>query len=278
MKLLPLGCLAGMPSAGQASSGYLVKHDDRTIMLDAGPGTAVALSDALGGEQLDAVFISHEHTDHIFDLLPIGKIVLTSRLVQDRDSGELSLDESVPRVPLFIPRGTASKLRTLAALFPVATHPLLDQAFELGFEVHEYEPEESFALGDLTLRPALLRHTAPNCGIRIEAPDGSSLVYTGDTGVTDALPALAEGAGTLLSESTLRESDTSDHGHLSSADAGRAARDAGVEELILTHFSSSDPVEHAWHRARASAEYDGPVHTARPHRSFTIATSRKAFA
>jgi ribonuclease BN (tRNA processing enzyme) len=265
-----------MPANGIASSGYLISDGDHRIMLDAGPGTAVELSRHLD-QRLSAVFVSHQHTDHILDLLVVGKTVLADRLRRDSESGELSLDESVARVPLFLPRGARSALRTLAALFPVATHPLLDQAFELGFAIHEYEPGETVDLDHLSLRFELLRHTAPNCGVRIESED-ASLVYTGDTGVTDALPRLAEGAGTLLSESTLRETDTSGHGHLSSQDAGRAADDAGVAELVLTHFSTTDPSELDWHGRRAGAEFGGPVSLAHPGRSIAIAPTRKVHA
>lgn len=265
--------MAGMPADGSASSGYLVEHGDTRVLLDAGPGIAARLSATRTGP-LTAVYVTHEHADHVLDLLAIGKTVLGERLRRDEAHGPLRLDESAPRVPLYVPRGAVARLRRLAGIYPVTTHPLLDRAFDAGFDCHEYEPGESFRIGALAATTALLRHAAPDCGIRLEV-DGESLVYTGDTGVTDALPALAQGAGTLLAESTLRETDRSGHGHLSALDAACAARDAGVADLVLTHFASPDPAEHRWHRDRAATVFDGPVTAARPGISHDVSSSRK---
>ncbi|MFG1951560.1 MBL fold metallo-hydrolase [Micromonospora sp. NPDC048830] len=251
-----------MPADGQASSGYLVEAGDTRIMLDAGPGTALNLSRHLGDRPLGGVFISHLHTDHLLDLLPIGKMLLSRRLRGDLSTDRVEIDESVPRVPLLVPEGARAVLDRYAALFPVTTHPVLDRAFELAFEVSEYQPDEERRLGELSLRFASLRHIAANCGVRVET-GGRSLVYTGDTGVTPALPELAQGADLLLSESTLRQTDTTGHGHLSSRDAAYAARDAGVGTLVLTHFASPDVAEHEWHRARAVEVFDGSVDIAR---------------
>jgi ribonuclease BN (tRNA processing enzyme) len=277
MLLTPLGVLAGMPTSGQGSSGYLVQSADTTILLDAGPGTALSVSRYLDEVSLDAVFVSHQHSDHIYDLLPLGKMLLARRLQRDAVTGELTVNEAVAAVPLFVPRGALAPLRTLAALFPVTTHPLLDRAFDLAFDVHEYEPGETHAIDEVSLRFELLAHVSPNCGIRIESGE-DSLVYTGDTGVTDALPALADGAGTLLSESTLRETDRSGHGHLTAQEAARAARDAGVSDLVLTHFSSVDPLDHAWHRRSAAEVFAGPISIAQPGTALTVSSTRKASA
>ena len=48
MELMVLGCHAGMPTDGLASSGYLVSTEACRILLDCGPGVATALS-ARGG-------------------------------------------------------------------------------------------------------------------------------------------------------------------------------------------------------------------------------------
>ena len=261
MQLTVLGCRAGMPADGQPSSGYLVETAGARLLLDCGPGTAVALSALAPPTSLDAVVITHFHSDHCYDLLPIGKSLLNG-LVEVQGGPPRHTGEFRP-VPLYVPSGARELFATWASLFPVTTLPLLDRAFEVAFDVREYTPGTSFQVGDCTVTPRELRHVLPNCGLRVESPSGS-LAYTGDTGVTPALTELAAGVDVLLAEATLAEPDHSDHGHLSGTDAGRTAHAAGVGELVLTHFASGEP-EWLAHLAKTAAnEYPGPVRQASP--------------
>lgn len=275
MQLRVLGCRSGMPAAGQASSGYLLRTGGpgaggTTMLLDCGPGIATALSAAEPPAAPDAVLISHLHSDHCYDLLPLGKALLYARL-QDA-IGELAgepvsaaahLDLNGPRVPLYVPQGGRAVLDRLASLFPVTTTPLLDRVFELAFDVVEYAAGDELDIGDARVSLHPLRHVAANCGIRVDTPR-ASMAYTGDTGYTAGLRPLADGVDLLLAEATLATTDTGPHGHLSGADAGAAAAECGVGELVLTHFPTTDP---AWLQARrddAAAAYPGPIRIAEP--------------
>lgn len=269
MQLTVLGCRSGMPAEGQASSGYLVETRGRTrLLLDCGPGIATVLSDR--NPALDGILISHLHSDHCYDLLPLGKALLYRRLhaaigerAADPVSAARHLDLGGPRLPLYVPQGGRTVLDRLASLFPVTTMPLLDRVFDLAFDVVEYAAGDEVEIGDARVSLHPLRHVAANCGIRVDTAS-ASLAYTGDTGVTPGLLPLAEGVDLLLAEATLAAADTGPHGHLSGTDAGRAAAEGGVGELVLTHFVSSDP---AWTTARredAAAEFGGSVRTAEP--------------
>ncbi len=66
-----------MPANGQASSGYLVATDEAAVLLDCGPGVATAFSGVAAPCQLGAVIVSHWHLDHCYDLLPLGKSLLS---------------------------------------------------------------------------------------------------------------------------------------------------------------------------------------------------------
>lgn len=265
-----------MPVAGEASSGYLVQADGFRAILDAGPGTAVRFSRHLPEGEPDLVFVSHEHTDHLWDLLPLGKMMFDRRLRHD-DSGALVVDESVARIPLLVPAGAGARLRQLAALYPITTYPILDRVFELVFDVIEYGAAEELRIAGTDLAIALMRHAAPDSGIRLTRA-GRSLVYSGDTGTTPALPALAREAGMLLSECTLRGPDDTGHGHLCAEEAGRAAAEAGVQELVLTHFSATDPDTIAYHLAAAARQFDGPIRIAEIGVAITVPTERKVSA
>jgi ribonuclease BN (tRNA processing enzyme) len=259
MELTILGSRAGMPADGQASSGYLVTSTATRVLLDCGPGIATALSAVTTARRLTAVVISHLHLDHCYDLLPLGKTLLAG--VTD--------PAGVEAVPLYVPAGAAPVLHRLGSLFPVTTMPILDRAFDLAFDIREYEPGQRFAIGDLTASLHELRHAAPDCGVRLDGPQGS-IAYTGDTGVTPGLVPLASEVDLLLAEATLVETDPGPHGHLSATDAGRAAQAAGARSLVLTHFPTADP---AWLRARrqeAAAVFPGTIHIGQPGDTFPI--------
>jgi len=275
MRLTILGCRSGMPADGQPSSGYLVASGDSTILLDCGPGIATALGAVAAPHELSAVIISHLHLDHCYDLLPLGKSLLTRSLRYPR-AGEAPQDwADTDAVPLYVPAGAKAVLGRLAALFPVTTAPVLDRSFDLAFDVREYQPGTRFAVGGMTVGLHELRHSAPNCGIRIESPDGC-VAYTGDTSVSPGLLPLAAGADLLLAEATLTVTDHGPHGHLSAADAARAARDAGARALLLTHFPSADPDWLLARRDEAAREFAGDVHLARPGATFEVGKIRAA--
>lgn len=259
MELTVLGCCSGMPAGGEASSGYLVRGGGTAVLLDCGPGIATALG-ALGGPApLGAVVVSHLHLDHCYDLLPLGKTLLT--MVLDYPGGPPRSAGAPDPLPLYLPHGCADLLRRWAALFPVPTLPQLDRAFDLAFDVREYRPGDTARIGGLDLELHELRHGAPNCGTRIT--DGvATLAYTGDTGVTPALDDLARDVDLFVAECSLDRTDTGPQGHLSGADAGRAATSADARELLLTHWTSDDPAWRAARRDDARAVYDGPVHAA----------------
>ncbi|HEX3589838.1 MAG TPA: MBL fold metallo-hydrolase [Pseudonocardiaceae bacterium] len=269
MELTILGCRSGMPADGQASSGYLVTSGTTQLLLDCGPGVATALSAVADPHTLNAIVITHVHLDHCYDLLPIGKTLLTAALRYPVAGERPQTEAAIPTVPLYVPAGSSSLFHRLAALFPVSTAPVLDRAFELAFDLREYRPGETIAAGDTEVHPTALVHAAPNCGIRVTAADGT-LAYTGDTGRTPALTDLARGADLLLAECTLTATDDGPHGHLCARDAAAAARDAGAARLVLTHFTTADPATLADRRGQAAAVFAGPVDIARPGARFTV--------
>ena len=255
MELLVLGCHAGMPASGQASSGYLVATSRCRILLDCGPGVAAALSAHCGAGGLDAIFVTHLHPDHCYDLLPIGTTVRRTA-------------RPAP-LSLYVPRGGRVLLHALGGLFPLGSDPRQDIPFHHAFTVSEYLPGQVIHIGDCTLSTYGLRHVVANCGIRVQSgPD--TMAYTGDTGPDDTLLELARDADLLLAEATLADPDTSGWGHLCATDAAQVAAGARVGQLVLTHLGSTDP---QWAQARktdATRVFTGPVHLARPGARYPV--------
>ena len=57
------------PSPGRAGPGVLVRHGATALQFDAGRGTVLRLTEAgVMAHELDAVFVTHMHSDHLVDL------------------------------------------------------------------------------------------------------------------------------------------------------------------------------------------------------------------
>jgi ribonuclease BN (tRNA processing enzyme) len=94
--------------------------------------------------------------------------------------------------------------------------------------------------------------------------NGSTLVYSADTGPTQQLIEFARGADLFVCEAALAsaERDDDDRGHMDPDEAGTAAAAAGVGSLLLTHVPAENDLDRVLERART--HFAGPVAIARP--------------
>ena len=236
MRLTVVGCSGSAPGPAGAASSYLVEHDGFRLLLDLGSGAFGPLQQHVDPADVDAVVLSHLHPDHCLDL--------TAMVVHRRHG----VTRRLPALPLLGPAGTHDRLAR--AYEPAGQGGLRDV-----FDVTTVTPGER-ELGPFRLRFDRVNHPVETYAVRVRAA-GRALVYTGDTGVSDALVGLASGADVLLSEASFADGDPHPADlHLTGRQAGEHAAKAGVGRLLLTHVPPWEPADRI--AAEAAAAFDGP--------------------
>ncbi|MDP9341929.1 MAG: MBL fold metallo-hydrolase [Actinomycetota bacterium] len=238
MELTVLGSSAAWPDAGLAASGYLLREDGFNAVLDLGTGVLSNLQLHIPHQQLGAVIITHSHIDHCIDLHPL----FMARLFHP---------EPLPPLPLFAPPGVFERVAGLEDAEGVAEMRKL-------FDVHEVEPGAGFEAGPLRVSTRLLPHWVPNAGLRIQA-DGRVLVYTGDTGPSEEIEALARDADAAVIEASWRPEQAEGRPpfHLTARQAAEHAARAGAGRLVLSHFWPGADRDAS--RDEAAAVFDGEI-------------------
>lgn len=217
MKLTVLGNTGRYLAPLATGSSYLLEHGATRILLDAGHGARAALVE-LGGDPIDAVWISHMHFDHVADLPTIA--------------GALDDDARV-----LVPRGERRRLDALAEAYA------WDGPFEMQGGVDEVEVGAAHRVGDVALTFARSQHSAPAFAARFEA-GGRALVYASDTAPCDGVRQLARGADLLLMHTLLPTVEAaSEHAriHSTAQSAGELAAGARAKRLLLSHRYHESP-------------------------------------
>lgn len=216
MQLTVLGSSASYAGADHACSGYLVESEGTTVMIDCGNGTLANAGQIADVTSLDAVLISHAHTDHFLDLYALEAAL---RFAPEGPVGSL---------PIHLPAGLWERMTSLLTASG-AEH------LAAAFEPHVLVAGEVLHFGDITITAHAVDHDGATCGFVIET-DGAKIGYTADTRDGEAVRALAKGCDVLLAECTLPTEYAGAAPHLTPGEAGRLAKDAGVELLMLTHL------------------------------------------
>ncbi|WP_344953055.1 MBL fold metallo-hydrolase [Sphaerisporangium flaviroseum] len=214
MRITVLGGCGAWPAAGQACSGYLVEQDGFRLLVDPGYATHPRLLALRAAEEIDAVLVSHGHPDHCADLHPL----LRARALAG---------DAAPALPVYSPPDALNAVLALDG----------PGSLRGAYRVHEFTAGGRFEIGPFQVDTWLLPHWVPNAGLRLSA-DGQVLAYTGDTGPSPDLTALARDADVFLAEATYAEHVPEDSArYLSSArQAGENAAKADVGKLLLTHL------------------------------------------
>lgn len=270
---------------GQAPHGAAsaLEVDGRLYLVDAGQGVSRQLArirardhrdDGVGAfKRLEAVFLSHLHSDHTMDL---ANLVLCapnhgwpSRRVPVYGPGPVGGDTPVP--------GTTDLLHALSVAF---RGDFLNRGGRTGdanpfaelVVAQDILPPDGPAQAEpwlvaederVRVTAALVDHgqTYPSLAYRFDTARGA-VVFSGDTAPSDSLVALARDAELLVHEvmhpsivDWLAKADpgfTTELGaavmskHTDVADVGAIAERAGVRRLILSPIAPGHLPDHAW--------------------------------
>lgn len=261
-----VGTAGSTPTARRGLTSLLVRRGGDQLLFDCGEGTQRQLIRSVGLGDLEHVFISHFHADHI---LGIPGMLKTFAL----------RGREVP-ITIYGPPGLERTMGDLGSL--VGRLP-----YEL--EIYELEPGEELGFKGFTVRGfdvdhrgraygyALVEHDrpghfdeevarrlgvtpGPDFGVLQRGGDvtlasgdvitsdqvvgddrrGRKLVYSGDTAPCDAMVEASSGADLLVHEATFGDDEAArarETSHSTAREAAEVARDAGVDLLCLTHVS-----------------------------------------
>jgi len=262
-------------------------------LFDVGDGVQrQMLAAGLRLRDVRAIFISHHHIDHNGDLAPL---LVTRWLLNSHEP-----------LPVVGPPGTVTMVQQLVSAYrptelaPIAIggprKPALgssvaarDMTPQMDSPVIVYEDRDVRVLAITNAHYHFAagseeQQLARSYSFRIETPE-RTFVYTGDTGPSDHLAALARNADVLISEvidlgamkQLLRRAGDIPAGalepmlahmqqdHLTPVQIGRLAAKAGVKQVVLTHVAPGmdDETDLSGYSAGLENFYDGPVKLAR---------------
>ena len=204
-----------------AASTSLLYQGTRTLLLDCGPAIVKVALRALGDpNELDAVWISHQHADHCF-----GLPTLLLMLRQARRSKTLEL--------LGGPGSGAIIQQLLDIGYPGAFRA--PKCFPIHFS--EISPSQTLEFAGLRLSTAQTQHGVVCHALRIDAA-GHCVCFSSDGKLNNATLALYREADLVVHECQSVECESINHCRL--ADLPSLFSVANVHQLALVHCSSHE--------------------------------------
>ena len=270
-EILFLGTSASAPSARRGLSAQIVKHDEYRFLIDCGEGTQrQILQSGIGFKQLDRILLTHGHLDHILGLGGLMSTFMRWEAIEQLEifGGKSALERVRALINDVVLRGANPPMSLLyreigpgvlfeADDFTVTAFPVTHRGPDcLGYIFEEkarypFLPEKATLLGvpfGSERRLLVEGQTITLANGSMVSPDdvlgplqrGTKLMVVGDTGRTDDLLQVAQGADALVIESTYLDAEIDmarQFSHMTARGAAELAVKAGVKQLILTHIS-----------------------------------------
>lgn len=215
MKLIILGSGTCVPSLKRSAPGYYLEAESRKILIDCGSGTLLQL-EKLGKsyKDIDAVFITHPHPDHIAGLMPLIHALLATPLFKREKT-----------LSLIGPKGFKEFYQKSIASIMGRPKTFSIQIIEIENKM-DYPPFHVLAAKTI--------HSENSIAFRFEYKN-KSIVFTGDADYDNGIIELSKNSDILIADCSFPES-MKVSGHMTPQECGLVAKKAGVKKLVLSHL------------------------------------------
>jgi ribonuclease Z len=277
-----LGTGGSVPSARRSTASVLVARGGERLLFDCGEGTQRQMQRSLGLVQLDEIYLTHFHADHVLGLPGLLKTYdLTDREVPLVIHGPAGLkDLFAVMKPLVGRLGFGVELVELAPGDAVGHDGYEVRSFEAAHSVRasgyalveeerpgRFDPEAAAAAGvaegpdfaALQRGEEVAGTDGPVSPEQVMGPSraGRTVVITGDTAPSPATVMAAADAELLVHDSSFAEEEAqraAETGHSTVGQAAAVAAEAHVKLLALVHISSRYHVGKVLEEAREAFE------------------------
>lgn len=266
-----LGCGSALPTLKHFPSAQVVEIRGKLFLVDCGEGTQIQLRRSrLRFTKISAVFITHLHGDHCFGLIGmLSTFGLLGRTAKLTVYAPAELADILQRQIDFFCRDLDYEVEFIAVdtaqqqvvyedrSLTVETIPLEHRVHCCGYLFRE-KPSLAHIRRDMTdfYEIPVSQFNNIKAGADWTTPDGEvvpnsrltepaeqprSYAYVSDTRYMPSLAERLKGVSTLYHESTYGEDNlqmAQKYNHSTARQAALTARDAGVGQLLLGHYSS----------------------------------------
>jgi len=261
LDVLFVGTAGSAPTARRGLPAILVRRGSARLLFDCGEGTQRQLVRSVGLIELDEIFITHYHADHVLGLPGLLKTYsLRGRERPLTVYGPPGLQRLFAGLRPIVGKTTFDvRLEQLEANGEVRRDGYRIATFEVDHSVtaHGYalleeprpghfNPERARSLGvtpgpdfGRLQRGETVNGVSPG-QVMGEERRGRKLVLAGDSAPTEMTAAVAHEADLLVHEATFADEDAgraTETRHSTARQAAEIAEAAGVEMLALTHLS-----------------------------------------
>ncbi len=267
MEIIFLGTSSAVPTLERNHPSIALRAFAEVMLFDCGEGTQRQLIEAkISPMKITKIFISHFHGDHILGLGGLIQSLGFRGREKDLDIyGPKGLHKIINAISSFgyFQKNYNLNIHEIQDGTVIETEDYVVECAKVEHNIPSY----AYSIREKK-KPLFLREKAEELGIppgplygklhngeevefegRIikpeqvlgEAKKGNKISYSGDTRPCEAMIRLARDSDILIHESTYEAEDYQravDNAHSTSVEAAEIAREANVNELVLTHIST----------------------------------------